>query len=180
MHVWLEPNGLKSKPAQEQAGSKVAQQAGAEVIELMERARIELLALCDELEHIADALPDPSTRQASMHFARSLGPALVRLHRMEEDVLFPALTKQVGDGAEHAATIEHLKLDHYEDECFAEEVQEALLAFGSGNGGLSLEALGYMLRGFFTSKRRHIAFEGEVLKPLVQVAARRRRGPEAG
>lgn len=157
----------------------MAQEARVEIIELMERARKELLALCDELEHIADALPNPATRQASMHFARSLGPALARLHRMEEDVLFPALADRLGSGSEFAATIEHLKLDHYEDECFAEELQEALLEFGSGDGKLSVEALGYMLRGFFTSKRRHIAFEREVLKPLTQQAARQQGGSPA-
>jgi len=153
----------------------VAEQAEVAIIELMEQSRRELLALCDELEHIADALPDPATRQASMHFARSLGPALARLHRMEEEVLFPALADQVVAGSDFATTIEHLKLDHYEDECFAEELQEALLDFGSGDGNLSLEALGYMLRGFFTSKRRHIAFEREVLKPLTQEGAPRRQ-----
>ncbi len=63
-------------------------------------------------------------------------------------------------------TLNRLRFEHCEDECFAEELTEALNALGSGNPDVNIEAIGYMLRGFFEAMRRHIAFESEMLLPI--------------
>lgn len=151
-----------------------------EIAGLIEQARVELLALCEELERLADALPDSGVRQTCIHLARSVGPTISRWHRLEEDVLFPALTARGGTQSDLAGSIERLKRDHYEDECFAEELQGALLGYGSGSSALSADAIGYMLRGFFSAKRRHIAFEQEILKPLLGITGERRESPPSG
>lgn len=148
----------------------------AEVVAMIEKVRGEQLSLCDELERIADSLPDGSIRQTCIHYSRALGPAIARWHRFEEDVIFPMLAARASDDPGLAATLEQLKLDHYEDECFAEEVQEALLEFGSGELTIPVDAIGYMLRGFFATRRRHMALEREVLRPLMEVL----RTPAAG
>ncbi|MCA1443802.1 hypothetical protein I6F07_27045 [Ensifer sp. IC4062] len=59
--------------------------------------------------------------------------------------------------------MERLKYEHCEDECFAEELTEMLGRLGAADRTVNAETAGYMLRGFFTSVRRHIRFEQECL-----------------
>ncbi|TIT74091.1 MAG: hemerythrin domain-containing protein, partial [Mesorhizobium sp.] len=68
------------------------------------------------------------------------------------------------------ASIQRLRAEHVEDECFADEITEILLAIGHGERVDNAEAIGFMLRGFFESLRRHIAFEREHVLPLIRIA----------
>jgi hypothetical protein len=43
---------------------------------------------------------------------------------------------------------------------------------------MTADAAGYMLRGFFEGVRRHVAFEREMLAPLMKLALRRAGSPE--
>ena len=74
-------------------------------------------------------------------------------------------------GEEMAGTIARLKFEHVEDECFAEELTDTLTRLGSGDGSVNAEAAGYMLRGFFESIRRHIAFEQRFMLPEAGLAS---------
>lgn len=132
----------------------------------LRRTHEEQLALCAELEEIADSLPANVNRQKCIYAAKALGPLIRGAHHYEETVLFPWLENRLG--ATFASIRDRLKFEHCEDECFAEELNDALLKLGSGNGGVNMEATGYMLRGFFEGLRRHIAFEREFLlaRPL--------------
>ena len=65
-----------------------------------------------------------------------------------------------------ADLVERLRLEHVEDECFAEEVQYELMLLGQGRPVLAPEATGYMLRGFFEGIRRHIRHERDLLADL--------------
>jgi hypothetical protein len=133
---------------------------------LVARMRAEIVSLCAELEHLADSLQQKGARQRCLMLARSIAPTVVRCHRFEEDVLFPALLEISKTTADLEATIETLRGDHLEDECFAEELQDALLGYGSGSTTLSADAMGYMLRSFFLAERRHMAYEAQVLRLL--------------
>ncbi|MBD9372626.1 hemerythrin domain-containing protein [Rhizobium sp. ARZ01] len=126
-------------------------------------AHREQLLLCDALEEIADSLPASVNRQKCIYAAKVLGPLIHNLHRYEEQVIFPHLAAQLGRGATLDATLNRLKFEHCEDECFAEELVDTLLKLGSGAPDVNAEAAGYMLRGFFETIRRHIAFEREHL-----------------
>lgn len=53
-----------------------------------------------------------------------------------------------------------------EDVQLAEELREVLTELGRGQAPVSNDALGYMLRGYFTSVRRRIAFERTVLSAI--------------
>ena len=117
------------------------------------------LNLCDLLEEIADSLPDRLDRQQCLTVARMIGPLIKQAHVAEEQFLFPDVISRHGDGDN---VVEKLRLEHIEDECFAEELTDALLKLGSGDR-VNMEAVGYMLRGFFEGIRRHIAFEREHL-----------------
>lgn len=80
------------------------------------------------------------------------------MHRIEEEEIFPSLVPS-GRSTSLSRTLDHLRTEHCEDECFAEELADALERVGDGR--IQPETLGYMLRGFFEAMRRHIKFERE-------------------
>lgn len=136
--------------------------AGTRDLAWLGRAHTEQLALCRELEDIADSLPANINRQKCIYAAKALGPLIKGIHHYEETVLFPQLQSNPDATEALGPTLERLKFEHCEDECFAEELTDALLKLGSGDR-VNMEAVGYMLRGFFEGIRRHIAFEREHL-----------------
>ncbi len=136
---------------------------GRRSLNWLKSAHREQLVLCDQLEEIADSLPANINRQKCMYAAKALGPLIHGLHHYEENVLFPWIEKNMGKRRHMAETLTRLKFEHCEDECFAEELTDALLKLGAGDGNINAEATGYMLRGFFEAVRRHIAFEREFL-----------------
>ncbi|EKF59740.1 hypothetical protein QWE_10967 [Agrobacterium albertimagni AOL15] len=136
--------------------------AGKRDLAWLYRAHAEQLALCRELEDIADSLPASINRQKCIYAAKALGPLIKGIHHYEETVLFPQLQSSPDATDALGPTLERLKFEHCEDECFAEELTDALLKLGSGDQ-VNMEAVGYMLRGFFEGIRRHIAFEREHL-----------------
>ena len=120
------------------------------------------LKLCDDLEAVADSLPLRTDRQFCLHVARQVTRVLTDAHAAEEVFLFPLLMdrgRQIGD-----EVVARLRLEHTEDECFAEEVQHELLQLGQGLPVMPPEAIGYMLRGFFAGIRRHLRHEMELLE----------------
>lgn len=133
----------------------------------MKRAHLQMLALCHMLEGIADDLPSRVDRLQCLAVAADLLPLLRECHRFEEEVAFPTFARRTG-GDEIVA---RLKLEHLEDESAAMDLSEALLAYGHGRLIENPEAFGYMLRAFFESTRRHIAFERDHVLPEV-VSAR--------
>lgn len=122
------------------------------------------IALCDALEKIADDLPTKVDRQECLHIAKNIFPIIKRAHEFEETKLFPmfADTKfQINS----EAILERLQSEHWEDESYALELQEALTEYVANSPASNAEALGYMLRGFFGNLRRHIASEKEFFNP---------------
>lgn len=123
--------------------------------------RIQIM-MCDMLEQIADSIPGAIDHGLCAQLAEQLCPVLKSVHRFEEKALFPML------GDKEAGTIERLKHEHFDDECFAEELSEVLSNLGRRKKPENPEALGYMLRAFFEAMRRHVAFESDHLKLLVR------------
>jgi len=136
------------------------------IVEQCSRAWRDQLVLCDRLEHIADSLPDKIDRQSCIHTARALPPLIMRAHQLEEEVLFPLLAERSEARLNPHQTLARLRLEHAGDECFAEELAETLMSYGTGTPSHSAEATGYMLRGFFEALRRHIAHEQELTGAL--------------
>ncbi|MFT6658622.1 hemerythrin domain-containing protein [Maritalea sp.] len=123
-------------------------------------------ALCDRLEEIADGLPDNIDRQICATTARAIESILQKAHRFEEEELYPALAQYHHGKLDHTLNFDRLRSEHYEDRCFGEEVRDVLISYGQGKQLQTADATGYMLRGFFESLRRHMAFEAELAKPL--------------
>ena len=127
----------------------------------MSRAHAQKLRLCDTLEAIADDLPAHVDQLQCLTAASSLVPLLRACHRFEEETVFPVFARRRGG----AAIVERLKAEHLEDDCAAEDLSEALLAYGHGAAIENPEAFGYMLRGLFDAMRRHIAYERDQILP---------------
>ena len=148
----------------------IRQTNGENPITALRKGHHEQLLLCDRLEEIADSLPDSVNKQKCLYAARALGPMIRSGHRFEEDVVFPLISDQLEGDDKIKATLDRLRFEHCEDECFAEELTEALHALADGSDDINIEATGYMLRGFFEALRRHLAFENELLLSRETVA----------
>lgn len=127
------------------------------------------LLLCDELEALADSLASDDSRQRSLHLARAICPLVASTHQIEEALLFDPLGCFAGHLPDMPTTLQRLRFEHHSDLCFAEELQDALLAFGRRNDPITADAMGYMLRAFFECVRRHVAFEREIMVPLLRL-----------
>jgi len=143
--------GAPAAPAKEEASDMP-------LLTRLEGAHAELLALCDRLENIADSLPNTMDLRQCRAAAEDLVPVIIRVHRIEEEEIFPKLSAAAAT-PQLTKTLDRLRTEHCTDECFAEELSDALQR--AGDGRIQPETLGYMLRGFFEAMRRHIAFEHE-------------------
>lgn len=132
----------------------------------MERGHEEMLRLCASLEAIADTLPARLDQLNCLAVAESIVPLLRACHRFEEDNIFPLYLNREG----RADIVARLWREHVEDDGAAEELAEVLRAAGGGRVVENCEALGYMLRAFFGSVRRHIAFERDHVLPAISSA----------
>ncbi|MGH6760285.1 MAG: hemerythrin domain-containing protein [Phyllobacterium sp.] len=122
--------------------------------------------LCDTLERIADSLPHCTDRAVCTTIGEDLVSFVREVHHFEENVIFPLFENKLNERAEMPVMIQRLKVEHHEDEYFAEEVADALRKVGRGEEIRNPEAFGYMLRAFFETRRRHIAFEQEQMIAL--------------
>lgn len=140
----------------------------SEIILLFKRHHSIILSLCDALENIANNLPNTVDKQACLTLSRTIFPLICETHEFEEKKLFPQLIKANKQNKALEKSLDRLKFEHYEDETFAQEISEALHEFVTGENTVFAEKFSYMLRGFFESKRRHLAFEREHLLPLLE------------
>jgi hemerythrin-like domain-containing protein len=82
-------------------------------------------------------------------------------------VVFPAFAAAAARPLVGDASVRRLKAEHVEDECAAQDLADVLFAIGHGSAIDNPEALGFMLRAFFETTRRHIAFEREHVMPVL-------------
>ena len=127
----------------------------------------EQIGLCKTLELIADALPNDIDPALCKAVAGSIHRVMTRVIQVEQEALPGDLAAR---GAKRVldltATVDRLLRENAEDLCYAEELQETLRELGDGRHTVSTDALGYMLRGFFESRRRRIELEREILSAL--------------
>ena len=133
----------------------------AEIRAKLAQSHGQILELCDLLESIADSLPNHLDSRKCHQAAIMVQPTVEKMHRLEEDSVFPFL-EETNPTESEREIIARLKEEHCEDECYAEELTDALNRIALGEGEpVAPETLGYMLRGFFGAMRRHIAYEQE-------------------
>ena len=137
------------------------------VVEAMRLIHDKKTAMCEELENIADRLPSNVDELTCLSVAAKLLPLLRLAHEYEESVIFPAYEKLVASTGPNAST-DRLRAEHISDECFAADLTGVLLQIGHGGYVDQAETFGFMLRGFFDSVRRHMAFEAEHIGPIIR------------
>ena len=126
----------------------------------------DLLALCHDLEALADSLPFDVNERLCHDVSDSVVALLAHTQAFEEELLFPDLEREAGS-CFSAMMIERLKNEHRCDRLAAEEISLTLKALLRGHCGLTFETIGYMLRGFFECVRRHVASERALIEQLV-------------
>ncbi len=127
------------------------------------------LAMCSELETIADCLPNILNKDVWLKTAQSIFPLLSKAHGFEELELFPAILERKKDELRFEEVIKRLQSEHHNDEDYAESVAHAIRCYVRDDDHSKAEGLSWMLRGFFESTRRHIAFEREHILPCLNL-----------
>ena len=123
--------------------------------------------LCKDLEAIADGLPGSLNAETSLLIAANIVPIIKSAHKFEEDHIYPVMVDAVRHGTKMQGEILRLKSEHWVDEDLGEEICAALREFVTAKNPSKAEALSWMLRGFFESMRRHVAYEQAVILPVI-------------
>jgi len=125
------------------------------------------LSLCNLLEQIADDLPEPLDRELANTGVIALRHCLKRHVALEEGHLYPVLVMRARRDEFTEDMLSQIKVEHAADECLAHDTADQLEhALARGGSVERPEMLGYMLRGFFECRRRHIAWEDATILPL--------------
>jgi hypothetical protein len=143
----------------------------ADIANTMQHYLREQARFCDRLETMADLLPDGVDERDCLLMAQNIVPLVRRAHEFDEGTVYPLLASTADMSPELLATLERLRFEHLGDEEFAGDLCVSLRQFVTDRGSCNVESLAWMLRGFFESLRRHIAFEREHLLPLVEKQA---------
>ena len=158
----------KSLSEMSQAVSAQARCGDPEPLLLIEEAHALQLELCDLLECLADSLPDRFSRGIACVAASLLRQSFDTHQRLEEAKLFPLLRRRAAQGSPIALIVDRLEDEHAADQDLASELADELQLLADTGIARNPEMLGFMLRGFFQSQRRHIGWESTVLLPLAR------------
>lgn len=139
-------------------------------LDRLEHALKDQMVLCDALESLADRLPDNVAHGECLHLRRAIPPILTAVHRLEEEIILPFIAKYGRMPLGLPEILDQIHYEQIEEECYAEELCDALRAFGTGLVKPSPETLGYMLRAYFDCARRRIRFDCIVLLPMLCAA----------
>lgn len=126
------------------------------------------LGFCDLIERIADALPEIIDVRAARFVVLVLRIGMPGHSRLEEEVLFPILRRRSNQAPELPVFLAQLEQEHANDHEFASEIAEELEVSINEGRARNGDMLGYMLRGYFTSQRRHIEWENATVVPLAR------------
>ncbi len=126
------------------------------------------LNLCCALETLADSLHIGANLARGPDLLHSTSTLLRRAHSFEEQRAFPELRRTYPQDRRLLDTLTRLEGEHFEDRGYADELQEAFTEFLSTDPDAHANEFGYMLRGFFSTLRRHIAFEREHIVPKLR------------
>ncbi|WP_119269529.1 hemerythrin domain-containing protein [Taklimakanibacter deserti] len=137
-------------------------------LDLIEHEHLAQAQLCDSLERIADDLPDNVDRRLCMQVIDALQFQMPVHHRDEELGLFPLIEKRALPDDNIHDILARLALEHATDESFASELLESLEGLREGKKLKNPDMVGYMLRSFFESYRRHIHWENAIVLPLAR------------
>lgn len=126
------------------------------------------MELCDVLEHLADGLPhdvDMSLARVAIAILRNGVPQHTAF---EEELFFPLLRRRTEGDATFQLILDQLESEHECDESYTEEIAAELERLIETGNARNPEMLGYMLRGYFVSHRRHVEWENATVIPMAR------------
>ena len=133
----------------------------------IEQERTEQRLLCDNLELIADQLPENLDPTLCEHTYQALRVDLPFYHRNEE-ALYGLIGRQPDAGADVIAMINQIRQEHAIHTCYADEFREVLTLLRNGAEARRPDMFGYMLRCCFDSMRRHLDWEDLTVLPIAR------------
>jgi len=135
---------------------------------LIEEEHALQLELCDLLETIADGLPAELDKSLALAAIAALRGAVPAHTRFEEEALFPLLRRRLKPSDPVVQALRCLESEHDEDTGLLSEIIDALKRAVHAPTLERAETLGFVLRGFFESQRRHIHWEEQVVLPVAR------------
>lgn len=126
--------------------------------------------VCVELEALADGLPDLPGEQHLVSLAAALRAGIPAHCRHEEEEIRQRLSR-LGDVSEAVKTAcDFLTFEHQENDPLGDELAEALENAVEKGCAENPEALGYLVRQYFQTIRRHLMWEDYVFKYVIAQA----------
>ncbi len=122
--------------------------------------------MCDALELIADELPGVFNRALLTTLLSALKHDFAVHVRDEERGLFPLLRKRALAEDNLDSILAQLEAEHAQDQGYAAEIVTQFEQMTVAGRVENPNMLGYMLRGFFETQRRHLLWENTVLLPI--------------
>ena len=135
-------------------------------LQFLRDAYVVQLELCDALEEIADALPQRPCNGAVQRIISKLDGDLARQIAAAEQQLFATL-EQPNNKSDLNRIIQKLKIERSSDEDLAGELLASFEAILQYQKIQDSESFGYMLRGYFESKRRQLGWMTDVVLPMI-------------
>ncbi|MGO8951861.1 MAG: hemerythrin domain-containing protein [Rhodomicrobium sp.] len=135
---------------------------------MVERDQQRLLRLCATLERIADGLPESRFHAKTVRPLSFLNKAFERHIFLHEKCLFPLIRSLSGSRESVAPVLAQLEFEHASDHGLVLEITSAFLNGCSGETGIDVHVLGFLLRSFFENYRRHHAWEKSILYPIAR------------
>lgn len=126
------------------------------------------LELCNLLEALADGLPHEFDRRLAELVISNLQSITPAHTRLEEEGLFPLLRVRAKDVPALMSALDRLEDEHDRDADLLEELVSVLGSVLENGRPENPNMLGYLLRGYFESQRRHIAWEESVVLPVAR------------
>ncbi len=138
-------------------------------LDVFEHERLRQEWLCDLLETIADGLPDKLEAALARTAVDILKTEAPSHHEREEACLFPLLAQRAEPEDNIETVIRQLRREHLADDTYSSDLVDVLEEIAGSKRPANPDMAGYMIRGFFESYRRHIAFEDLVILPLARL-----------
>ena len=154
----------------EQSASGVPSCSTPDPIALVREEHCLQMELCDLLEAIADGLPSVFDRDLAAIAVSMLQGSVAAHTKFEDEALFPVLEQRLGPTDPVMEALACLKEEHDRDEDIVRELTVALRTALATGSVQAPETLGYVLRGYFESQRRHIAWENRIVLPAAEAS----------
>ncbi len=149
--------------------SRAEAAAPGSLLHVIEQEHSAEMCLCDLLEQLADALPEPLDTEITPAGITTLRNCIRRHIILEENYLYPVLVKRAKPDEFNKDLLALIAREHASDESHAHEAADEMEEALSRGHVPKPEMLGYMLRCYFEARRRHIAWENAIILPLARL-----------